>query len=167
VRLYFLDECGFSPTQPVGYSWTPIGVRRRVPYEAPVRRRVNALAASSPLGPWRGLHYRVVPRTISAADTLSFLKSLVRPGAPTAWVVLDNGNIHRSLYIRRALPALARQGVHLFYLPTYSPELNDVEAVFGVIKGHELPERSYSTLEELLAAVRSALRRYHLRVRRR
>jgi putative transposase len=132
-----------------------------------VRRRVNALAAYSPLGPWRGLHYRVVPRTISAADTLSFLRSLVRPGAPPAWVVLDNGNIHRSLYIRRALPGLARQGVHLFYLPTYSPELNDIEAVFGVIKGHELPEGSYSTLDEILAAVRNALRRYHLRVRRR
>lgn len=167
MRLYFLDECGFSPTQPVGYSWTPAGQRRRVPYEAPSRRRVNALAAYSPLGPWRGLYYRVVPRTISAADTLSFLKSLVCPRAPPAWVVLDNGNIHRSLHIRRALPDLARQGVHLFYLPVYSPELNDIEAVFGVIKGHELPERSYSTLEELLAAVRCALRRYHLRVRRR
>jgi putative transposase len=167
VRLYFLDECGFSPTQPVGYSWTAAGERRRVRYEAPVRRRVNALAAYGPLGPWRGLLYRVVPRTISAADTLSFLRSLVLPGAPPAWIVLDNGNIHRSLHIRRARPSLARQGVHLFFLPPYSPELNDVEAVFGVIKGHEMPERSYNTLDELLAAVRRALRRYHLRVRRR
>lgn len=58
-----------------------------------------------------------MPRTISAADTLGFLKSLVRPGAPPAWVVLDNGNIHRSLHIRHALPTLARQGVHLFFLP--------------------------------------------------
>ncbi|MFY0584168.1 transposase [Cystobacter fuscus] len=80
-----------------------------------------------------------------------------------AWVVLNNGNIHRSLHVRRALPTLARQGVHLFYLPTYSPELNDIEAIFGVIKGHALPERSYNPLEELLAAVRRALRRYHLR----
>lgn len=167
MRLYFLDECGFSPTQPVGYSWTATGERRRVSYEAPVGRRVNALAAYCPLGPWRGLHYRVVPRTISAADTLSFLKSLVLPGAPPAWVVLDNSSVHRSLHIRRALPTLARQGVHLFFLPAYSPELNDIEAIFGVIKGQELPERSYTTLKELLVAVRGALRRYHLRVRRR
>ncbi|WP_279637813.1 transposase [Corallococcus aberystwythensis] len=75
--------------------------------------------------------------------------------------------MHRSLHIRRALPKLARHGVHLFFLPPYSPELNDIEPVFGVIKGHEMPERSYSTLDELLAAVRRALRRYHLRVRRR
>nr|WP_244238881.1 transposase [Corallococcus carmarthensis] len=53
------------------------------------------------------------------------------------------------------------------YAPPYSPELNDIKSVFGVLKGHELPERSYSTLDELLAAVRRALRRYHLRVRRR
>lgn len=138
-----------------------------MPYEAPVRRRVNVLAAYNPLGPWRGLHYRVVPRTIRAADTLSFLKSLVSPGAPPAWVVLDNGNIHRSLPIRHARPALGRQGLHLFYLPAYCPELNDIEAVFGVIKGHELTERSYSSLDALMSAVRQALRRYHRRVRRR
>ncbi|WP_366934594.1 IS630 family transposase [Corallococcus exiguus] len=167
VRLYFVDECGFSPTQPVGYSWTAAGERRRVRYEATARRRVNALAAYCPLGPWRGLHFRVVPRTLNAADTLHFLQSLIRPGAPPAWVVVDNGNIHRSLHIRRALPNLARHGVHLFFLPPYSPELNDIEPVFGVIKSHEMPERSYSTLDELLAAVRRALRRYHLRVRRR
>ncbi|RKH68622.1 hypothetical protein D7W81_12285 [Corallococcus aberystwythensis] len=91
MRLYFLDECGFSPTQPVGYSWAAAGERRRVRYEATARRRVNALAAYCPLGPWRGLHFRVVSRTLNAADTLHFLQSLRRPGAPPAWVVLDNG----------------------------------------------------------------------------
>ncbi|MBN9686134.1 transposase [Corallococcus sp. NCSPR001] len=40
---------------------------------------------------------------------------------------LDNSNTHRSLHIRRALPNLARHGVHLFSLPPDSPELNDIE----------------------------------------
>ncbi|HYO69859.1 MAG TPA: hypothetical protein VEU33_27655 [Archangium sp.] len=55
-----------------------------------------------------------------------------------------------------------RRRVPLDPTPRFKPK-----AIFGVIKGQELPERSYSTLEELLAAVRSALRRYHLQVRRR
>lgn len=167
MNLYFLDECGFSPTQPVGYSWTQVGSRRNVPYEAPQRRRVNALVAYCPTGRRRGLRFRRWARTITARDTLDFLLSLADPRGVPTWVVLDNGNIHHCLLVRRALPRLRRLGVHLFYLPAYSPELNDVEAVFGVIKSQELPERSYRTLEALLAAVQRALRRYHHRLRRR
>ena len=33
---YYLDECGFSPTLPVGYSWTLAGRWKLVRYEAPV-----------------------------------------------------------------------------------------------------------------------------------
>lgn len=167
MHLYFLDECGFSPTQPVGYSWTQARTRREVPYEATARRRVNALVAYCPQGARRGLRYRVVPRTITTRDTLRLLYSLADPQRTPVWVVMDNGNIHRSLEVRAARPHLARLGVHLFYLPAYSPELNDVEPVFGVLKTYEMPERSYATLDALLAAVRRALRRYHQRLRRR
>jgi hypothetical protein len=56
------------------------------------------------------------------------------------------------------------KGLRLFYLPTYSPQLNDVEAVFQVMTHYELPKRSYTTLDELVTAVRSALHRLHLRL---
>src|SRR3954470_15366583 len=48
--LYYLDECGFSPTLPVGYSWSLPKQRKLVRYEAPQGRRVNALAAYRPYG---------------------------------------------------------------------------------------------------------------------
>uniref|UniRef100_UPI001CDAF775 transposase n=1 Tax=Stigmatella hybrida TaxID=394097 RepID=UPI001CDAF775 len=56
--------------------------------------------------------------------------------------------------------ALARVGLSLVYLPAYSPQLNEVEPVFGVIKGHEMPERSYATPSALMAAARRAFRHY-------
>jgi hypothetical protein len=40
-----LDEAGFSMTLPNAYSWSPIGKRLYVPYEAPQGRRVNAAGA--------------------------------------------------------------------------------------------------------------------------
>jgi putative transposase len=45
LKLYFLDECGFSSTMPTGSSWAPPGERRLVEYEAPQGRRVDAMAA--------------------------------------------------------------------------------------------------------------------------
>ncbi|MBF5046666.1 IS630 family transposase [Aggregicoccus sp. 17bor-14] len=164
IDLLYLDECGFSPTQPTGYSWALRGTRKLVRFENPVRRRVNALVAYRPLGLRPGLRYRVQPRTLTADDVVGLLRRLPSGTRPCV-VVLDNVGIHVANRVRKAARALRHRGLTLFYLPAYSPELNDVEAVLEVLKGYELPERSFSTLDELLAAVRRALRRHHLRLR--
>ncbi|MDY3557451.1 helix-turn-helix domain-containing protein, partial [Gemmata sp. JC717] len=48
VRLFDLDESGFSPSLPTGYSWSLPKPRKRVKYEYPQGRRVNALATYEP-----------------------------------------------------------------------------------------------------------------------
>jgi transposase len=40
---------------------------------------------------------------------------------------------------------LRRLRIYFYYLPPYSPELNEIEGVFGVSKRHELHERRYTT----------------------
>ena len=45
LTLAFVDECGFSPSQPVNYSWTVWGERKYVRYENPNRPRMNVMAA--------------------------------------------------------------------------------------------------------------------------
>ena len=49
-----LDEAGFAPTLPTTYSWSPVGERLEVPYEAPEGRRVNAVGAYFSHGPQAG-----------------------------------------------------------------------------------------------------------------
>lgn len=122
--------------------------------------------AYRPLGSRPTLRYLVRPRTLTSRDVLELLERLPSPARPCV-VVLDNAGIHVSREVHRALPRLARRGLTLFYLPAYSPELNDVEAVFQVLKHHELPERSYTTLEQLLSAIRRGLARYRQRLLRR
>ncbi|WP_052745377.1 transposase [Streptomyces sp. WM6386] len=43
--LIFLDESGFAPTMPTGYTWSRIGQRVVVPREDTRNRRVNVLGA--------------------------------------------------------------------------------------------------------------------------
>jgi hypothetical protein len=45
IDLCHLDEAGVAPTLPTTYSWSPIGQRLTIPYEAPQGRRVNAIGA--------------------------------------------------------------------------------------------------------------------------
>jgi len=69
---------------------------------------------------------------------------------------MDNGSMHVSHVIKEARVQLKEEGIEFYYLPPYSPELNDIERVFGGIKSHDLPERSYTTVPALLEAVDAA-----------
>ena len=56
-------------------------------------------------------------------------------------VVLDNTSAHHSKGIKATQPERKVLGIHLGYLPIYSPELNASERVFRRVQapGHALP----------------------------
>jgi transposase len=68
-------------------------------------------------------------------------------------VVLDNGSIHVSKVFKAERKALADAGIYLYYLPAYSPELNEIEPVFKQVKHHEMPQRSHTSKAELRNSV--------------
>lgn len=159
IVLYYLDECGFSPTLPVGYSWCLPGRRKLIRYEAPQRRRVNALAAYRPFGRSTRLEVFTAERTWDSYDLIGFLRALPRSKAPRV-AVLDNAGFHTGGVIRAARKGLADAGIHLYFLPPYSPELNRIEPVFRQVKHQEIPHRSYTTRTGLREAVESGFVSY-------
>ena len=139
----------------MNYSWTLPGQRKVVPYENPCGRRINAVGLLIPDGPEPCLIWDTVPRSIRSEDILAMLEGIPRRGVPIV-VVLDNAQIHRSKVIPAAQAELTAQQVALYYPPPYSPELNAIEAVFGGIKHHDLPERRYPDWEQLGDAINRA-----------
>ncbi len=133
-------------------------------YENPEGRRVNVLAAVVPEGPDRALTWERHRGSITAAQFLAFVDAIPHePGRPLV-VVLDNGSIHVSRLVREARAGLWQQGIFLYYLPPYSPELNRIEPVFKVIKHYDLPERRYTSWTGLEDAIDAAFARYHHRL---
>jgi hypothetical protein len=74
-------------------------------------------------------------------------------------VVLDNYSVHTSKVVQEAKRGLEAAGVHLMYLPSYSPELSRIEPDWNDIKQHHLPVRSFEKVAELKRAVDGALAR--------
>jgi transposase len=151
--LAYLDEAGFAPSQPVNYSWTPPGTRKRIPYENPRSRRVNVLAAYTPVGPQPALTWGLQRGSLVSGQLVDFVQRIPRLEGKPLIVVLDNGSMHSSWVVKEALPELRKQRIYFYYLPSYSPELDDIEPVFGGIKQHDLPERSYTSWESLEEAI--------------
>jgi transposase len=130
-----------------------------VPFENTCRRRVNVLASYRPDGPRPRLDWWAAARRWTGADVVGYLRELPASKKPRV-VVLDNAGPHVGKAVRSARPALRREGIYLYYLPAYSPELNRIEGVFRQIKYHGLPQRSYATLGGLRVAVEEGFQRY-------
>ena len=175
--LVYVDAAGFAPTCP-RLHLAPRGTRALAPYEAPQQRRVNVFGADAPFGPQAGdprtgVVYTASTGKLTAEIFLDFLWRQVGgmatplgelpPGfvrARPCCVVLDNGSVHTSRLVRDHRPALAAAGIQLFFLPTYSPYLNLIDALWRQITYHELPVRRYTELAALLAAVIQARERH-------
>jgi hypothetical protein len=143
----------------VSLSWVRAGERKYVPYENPQRRRYNTLVLYAPDGVQPTFDWIGSPRAFTGADLVHFL--LERPPCPVPLViVLDNASLHHSRVVRDALPQLWAKRIYFYFLPPYSPELNDIEAVFRIIKHCDLPERVYTPLAALEAAVDDAYSRF-------
>ena len=54
---------------------------------------------------------------------------------------------------------MADEGIELYFLPPYSPELNDIEPSCGRVKHQARPIRSYTSTKKLIQTIHAAFRR--------
>lgn len=71
--------------------------------------------------------------------------------------MLDNYSVHKSQTVKEALPELEAAHIELFYLPSYSPEMSDIEPIWRAVKGHGMPYRTQTVLGQAKQAVDAAL----------
>lgn len=165
-------------TASTNYSWSPVGQRLYVPYEAPQGRRVNAIGAL--------FHHsqrfefltrakapkckkKIIPKaaeglevgelgTLNAAVFIAFVWQIAgRPeNAPSDWrrekplvVVVDNYSVHQSQDVKEERLKFQAADIDLFSLPSYSPELSAIEPVWHDVKQHRMRRRSRDKLVDL------------------
>ncbi|MEV6212623.1 helix-turn-helix domain-containing protein, partial [Kitasatospora sp. NPDC051914] len=64
IELFHLDEAGFAPTLPTGYTWARRGTRALVLQEGTCGRRVNALGALRIDRSWRPRRHPLLPAAL-------------------------------------------------------------------------------------------------------
>lgn len=123
----FFDESGFSPNPPITYGWALRGNKHAIEPQ-PHRERINVLGALDERGQ---LTWSTIARPTRQDDVITFLDQLsTQVGTLPHIVVLDNAGIPRSKAVERCRRRWARQGLGLFFLPPYSPELNRIEILW-------------------------------------
>jgi len=130
-ELLFFDESGFSPNPPLQSGWTLIGQTRSV---EPLSHgeRVNVLGALRHDGK---LIWKTQQRPTVRDDVIGFFDELAAQAhAVPRIVVLDNASFHKGKPMEKRRRKWMTQGLFLYYLPPYSPELNRIEILWKQAK---------------------------------
>ena len=74
-------------------------------------------------------------------------------------IVLDNYSVHTSHDVQEKEKLWQSKGLYLFFLPTYSPEMNLIETEWHQIKADEICGRMFEDEYDLAIAVKSSIQK--------
>jgi transposase len=151
-RLVFLDETSTPTTLTLLRARAPRGQRAIGCVPRGRREAITWLATLTTRGIGESLLVQgAVDRLVFEAFVERVLVPSLRPGQI---VVLDNLSVHKSA---RANALIQAAGCALVFLPTYSPDLNPIEAAFAKTK-QALRRIGARSWESVVAAVGETLR---------
>jgi len=127
--LGYCDEAGFSQVHPNRSAWTPVGERHLI--EAKRGMRLNVLAAMLSTGE---LFSAKIWQSTTAEIFTGFVGLLKEHVGKKLTLIIDNASIHKAKATRHLMNVLEKQGVTLYFLPPYSPELNRIEKLWHLMK---------------------------------
>lgn len=129
IDIAYCDEAGFTPAHPNRSAWTPVGECHTS--DALRGKRLNVVGALLSSGE---LFTVKLWETMTALLFAGFLGLLLEHVGKPLVVILDNASVHKAKAIQPLLKVLERQGLKLYFLPPYSPELNRIEKLWHKMK---------------------------------
>lgn len=150
--LYFQDESNISLTAFLGKTWSPCGQTPK----ARVTGKRGGVAAMSAISRPGHLVFRLLEKRIASVEVIDFLGQMLKhhPRRHLA-VVMDRAKPHTSKATTAYIEGQPR--LHVFYLPSYSPDWNPDEKVWNYLKHHELKSHQAKTNDELKQLTRRKL----------
>jgi transposase len=152
LDLYYFDEAGVSLIPTVPYGWQLIGERIEIPSQK--SRQLNALGF---LRYDNQLTSYTVEGTIDSEIVIGCFDDFCNSLRRTTVVVIDNAPVHTSKKFESRIPMWEENGLFLYFLPAYCPELNLIEILWRMIKHHWLPIKAYESFKNLVKHFRQIL----------
>lgn len=150
AHIVLIDETGLFLNPLVRRSWAPRGHTPVIGGDGGHRKKVSVIGAVSvsPADRRVGLYFGTLAGGFfNAPEVVGFLRDLLRCLRGNVLVVWDRGQNHKGPVVRGFLGRNRR--VWLEALPSYAPELNPTEQVWGWLKYGQLANFVPADLTEL------------------
>jgi transposase len=153
AEIHWGDETGLRSDDVRGRGYAPRGQTPAVR----VSRKRQGLSVISTVTNKGQMRWRVFDGGMNGPRLIDFMQRLVREVGKKVFLILDNLRAHHAKPVKAWLAANAER-IEVFYLPSYSPELNPDEMANADLKQAVTKRVPARTKQELAKAVTSHLR---------
>lgn len=150
AEVHWGDECGLRSDSQHGRSYSRKGKTPVIRLSAK-RTSVNMISTVTNQGKVRFMIYK---DKMNAQVLIKFLKQLIKGAKRKIYLILDNLRVHHAKLVKAWLEE-HRKEIEVFYLPSYSPELNPDEYLNCDLKAGVHSRPPSRTQEGLIKKVRS------------
>ncbi len=157
AEIHWGDETGVQSDAYNARGFAPKGKTPIVRLNAK-KSSINMISSITNQGKVRFMLYQ---ETMTAQVFIKFLSRLVKDADRKVFLILDNHRVHHSKIVKEWLEQHKEQ-IELFYLPSYSPELNPDEYLNGNLKQRirsGMPARSQKDLVKKTRSFMKTLQR--------
>ena len=147
AEIHWGDETALVNTDVRGRSFAPAGKTPVAMAVGATRQKLSMIATVTNQGKTR---WMIIDEAFDADKLIEFLQALIKDAGKKVFLILDNLRVHHSKLVK-AWAALHEAQIELFYLPSYSPQLNPEERLNADLKqemGKRVPVRTKARLRE-------------------
>ena len=153
AMIYFQDESSVSLVPVLGTTWAKKGETPKVK----VTGNRGSIAVSSAISPSGRMVFRIEKKNVNSETFIDFLKQIIKNHK---WrkiiVVTDNSPSHTAKAVQDFIEE-NKNKIIVYYLPTYSPDLNPDEEVWKYLKNVKLKAHQARNKKEFKPLVLSKM----------
>ena len=150
--IYWGDEMGLRSDDTVGRSY---GQRGKTPVIPGTGQRFGCSIISAITNQGQ-LNFMVFKGSFNNHVFLTYLKRLTKQAKQKVFVIVDRHPVHRASKVKNWAEKNGDK-IRIFFLPSYSPELNPDEMLNQDVKSNALGKRRPHKLDEMVKDVRNYL----------
>jgi len=147
AEIHWGDETAVVNTDVRGRCYAPKGQTPVTFAVGGTRQKLSMIATVTNQGKTR---WMIIDEAFDADKLIEFLQALIKDAGKKVFLILDNLRVHHSKLVK-AWVAEHQDQIELFYLPSYSPQLNPEERLNADLKqeiGKRVPVRTKAKLRE-------------------
>ena len=153
ITLLYGDESHVCSEGYVPYGWQFPDEEVFIPVQKGYRLNCWGLISRQYEHELNQCYWSATTNNIDAQYILESLDMLSFNIHRDTFVVLDNASIHKAKIIQDRIPYWQKRGLYIFYLPTYSPQLNIAETMWRHLKGGWIKPEDYFDNDSLAYAL--------------
>jgi transposase len=155
IDLRYLDETGFCLTPYIPYGWQEKGEELQI--NSRRSRRLNVLGL---MNCNQELDAYIFEGRITSEVVISCLDKFAGNLKIKTVVVMDKASFHTSQKIQQKISEWQEKNLEIFWLPSYSPQMNLIEILWRFMKYEWIEINAYSSWQNLVNYVEKVLRNF-------